>query len=130
LVSKPTRSVKWTGPLVTIECQNPATLEKLGEVPSLSAGRSGRATVERARQPQVSWGQTSLAERRRVLRMLLDYIIDFTKAEICRLCSTDSGKTMADAAMGEIFPGLREDSVSHRPRRRRTCVRTRVRRAC
>ena len=28
---------KWTGPLVTIECQNPATLEKLGEVPSLSA---------------------------------------------------------------------------------------------
>ena len=51
---------KWTGPLVTIECQNPATLEKLGEVPSLSAAEVAER-VERARAAQVSWGKTSQA---------------------------------------------------------------------
>jgi len=93
---------KWTSPLVTIECQNPATLEKLGEVPSLSTADVAER-VARARHAQVAWGKTSLGERRRVLRLLLDYIIEH-QAEICRLCSVDSGKTLADAAMGEIFP--------------------------
>ena len=103
MLGKQTDEVRpWTRPLVTIECQNPATLEKLGEVPSLSEADVAER-LSRARQAQVAWGQTSFAERRRVLRMLLDYIIDH-QAEICRLCSTDSGKTMADAAMGEIFP--------------------------
>ncbi len=92
----------WTQPLATIECQNPATLEKLGEVPSLSGSEVAERLV-RARQAQVAWGQTSFAERRRVLRLLLDHIIEH-QAEICRLCSVDSGKTLADAAMGEIFP--------------------------
>lgn len=103
MLGKQTDEVRpWTRPLVTIECQNPATLEKLGEVPSLSESDVAER-LSRARQAQVAWGQTTFAERRRVLRMLLDYIIDH-QAEICRLCSTDSGKTMADAAMGEIFP--------------------------
>ena len=103
MLGKQTDEIRpWTRPLVTIECQNPATLEKLGEVPSLSEADVAER-LSRARQAQVAWGQTSFAERRRVLRMLLDYIIDH-QAEICRLCSTDSGKTMADAAMGEIFP--------------------------
>lgn len=103
MLGKQTDEVRpWTRPLVTIECQNPATLEKLGEVPSLSEADVAER-LSRARKAQVAWGQTSFAERRRVLRMLLDYIIDH-QAEICRLCSTDSGKTMADAAMGEIFP--------------------------
>ena len=103
MLGKQTDEVRpWTRPLVTIECQNPATLEKLGEVPSLSEADVAER-LSRARQAQLAWGQTSFAERRRVLRMLLDYIIDH-QAEICRLCSTDSGKTMADAAMGEIFP--------------------------
>ena len=95
---------KWTGPLVTIECQNPATLEKLGEVPSLSAAEVAER-VERARAAQVSWGKTSLAERRRVLRLLLDYIL-LHQEEIWRLCSTDSGKTLADLlAYGRANPG-------------------------
>ena len=88
--------------MATIACHDPATLESLGEVKAL-----GRAEVvervQRGRQAQKAWGQTSFAERRRVLRILLDYIIE-NQAEICRLCSRDSGKTLADAAMGEIFP--------------------------
>ena len=51
----------------TLSCRNPATLEKLGDVPVFSRD----AVVERveARPPRAaSWGQTSFAERRRVLR--------------------------------------------------------------
>lgn len=103
MLGKQTDEVRpFSPPLFTIECQNPATLEKLGEVPSLSPSDVADR-LARARQAQVAWGQTSFAERRRVLRMLLDYIIEH-QTEICRLCSVDSGKTMADAAMGEIFP--------------------------
>ncbi|MFO0621463.1 MAG: aldehyde dehydrogenase family protein, partial [Polyangia bacterium] len=103
MLGKLTDEVRTVSPtLFTIACQNPATLEKLGEVPSLSPSDVSER-LARARQAQVVWGQTSFAERRRVLRMLLDYIIEH-QTEICRLCSVDSGKTMADAAMGEIFP--------------------------
>jgi len=103
MLGKQTDEVRpFSPPLFTIECQNPATLEKLGEVPSLSPSDVADR-LARAREAQVAWGQTSFAERRRVLRMLLDYIIEH-QTEICRLCSVDSGKTMADAAMGEIFP--------------------------
>ncbi len=86
----------------TLECRNPATLERLGDVPIFDA-RAVAERVARARAAQVSWGQTSFAERRRVLRALLDHIVDH-QDEICRACSRDSGKTLVDAAMGEIFP--------------------------
>ena len=86
----------------TLECWDPATLERLGDVPQLSRAQVVER-VKRARKAQVVWGQTSMAERRRVLRLLLDYIIAHQE-ELCRLCSRDSGKTLADAAMGEIFP--------------------------
>src|SRR5262249_10644582 len=59
--------------------------------------------VQRARRAQVAWGQTSFAERRRVLSALLDYIVQHQE-EICRICARDSGKTLVDAMMGEIFP--------------------------
>lgn len=86
----------------TIACHDPATLDSLGEVPALDQAEiEGR--LHRARQAQTRWAQTSFAERRRVLRLLLDYIIE-NQEELCRLCSRDSGKTLADAAMGEIFP--------------------------
>ena len=91
-----------TAPPLTIACHDPATLEPLGEVPALSRAEVSDR-VRRAQTAQRAWGQTSFAERRRVLRLLLDYIIEH-QAEICRLCSRDSGKTLADAAMGEIFP--------------------------
>ena len=86
----------------TIECRNPATLEKLGDVPSFDRA----AVVERvarARRAQVRWGRASFRERARVLQRLLDYIVAHQE-EICRLCARDSGKTMVDAMMGEIFP--------------------------
>jgi acyl-CoA reductase-like NAD-dependent aldehyde dehydrogenase len=59
--------------------------------------------VRRGREAQRAWGKTSFAERRRVLRALLDHIVEHNE-EICRIASRDSGKTLVDAAMGEVFP--------------------------
>jgi acyl-CoA reductase-like NAD-dependent aldehyde dehydrogenase len=86
----------------TIECRNPATLEKLGDVPIFDRAAVVERVV-RARRAQIRWGRASFAERARVLSHLLDYIVAHQE-EICQLCSRDSGKTMVDAMMGEIFP--------------------------
>ncbi len=86
----------------TLECRNPATLEKLGDVPVFSR-EAVVERVERARRAQQRWGQTTFAERRRVLSALLDYIVAHQE-ELCRICARDSGKTVVDAMMGEIFP--------------------------
>jgi acyl-CoA reductase-like NAD-dependent aldehyde dehydrogenase len=86
----------------TIECRNPATLEKLGDVPVLDRAQVIER-VERARRAQRRWGEAGFAERRRVLSRLLDYIVAHQE-EICRVCARDSGKTIVDAMMGEIFP--------------------------
>lgn len=86
----------------TLECRDPATLQSLGTVPALSATEVASA-VQRAKVAQKAFAQTSFAERRRVLRALLDAFL-VRQDEICRLASRDSGKTLVDAAMGEVFP--------------------------
>jgi len=59
--------------------------------------------VRAARKAQVAWATTTFEERKRVLRRLLDAIVR-DQARIARLAVRDSGKTMVDAAMGEVFP--------------------------
>ncbi len=86
----------------TIPCHDPATLEPLGTVPVMD-DEAVRRAVERGRSVQASWGATSFAERRAVLEEVLAHIVSHQE-EICRLCVRDSGKTMVDAALGEIFP--------------------------
>ncbi|NVB42826.1 aldehyde dehydrogenase family protein [Pseudenhygromyxa sp. WMMC2535] len=87
---------------VAIPCIDPGTGERLGEVPALTAEQV-REEVARARKAQAEWARTSFAERRRVLRHLLDMILEHSDAlceEICR----DAGKTMHNAMLGEIWP--------------------------
>lgn len=62
-----------------------------------------RHVVERARAAQPLWAETSFAQRRAVLRSLLREIVA-NQERICRDAVEDSGKTMVDAVMGEIFP--------------------------
>lgn len=83
-------------------CKNPATGELMGDAPIMSKEAVKRA-VERARRAQPLWGATTFAQRRAVLSDLLAVILD-RQEEISRLAVRDSGKTMVDAAMGEIFP--------------------------
>src|SRR6185436_3346732 len=86
----------------TLECRDPATQERLGEVPIATRAELAER-VARGRRAQRAWAKTSFAERRRVLRALLDRIVD-DQERICRAASRDSGKTLVDAAMGEVFP--------------------------
>lgn len=86
----------------TIECVDPATLKKLGDVPAMDK-QEVVEVVERARKAQRAWAATSFAERRAVLREVLAHVVGHQE-EICRLAVRDSGKTMVDAVMGEIFP--------------------------
>ncbi|MBK6512525.1 MAG: aldehyde dehydrogenase family protein [Polyangiaceae bacterium] len=86
----------------TVPCHDPATLEPLGSVAAMDEA-AVRAVVRRAREVQPAWGKTSFAERRAVLRAFLDYIVQ-NQSKICELASRDSGKTMVDAALGEVFP--------------------------
>lgn len=88
----------------TLSAHDPATLEPLGEVPVMDAD-AVRAVVERARQAQAGWAKTSFAERRAVMRTLSDLIVE-RHEDICRIAVRDSGKTMVDAALGEVFPVL------------------------
>ena len=86
----------------TIPCVDPATGEHLGEVPALTPDEV-RERVARARVAQESWAKTSFAERRRVLRHLLDMLLEHADSlceEICR----DTGKTLHNAMVGEVWP--------------------------
>jgi len=86
----------------TIVCTDPATGDRLGEVPIVSA-EALQERVARAREAQVSWGKTPFEQRRRVLRALLEVIVEQTD-EICDLVVHDAGKTHENAILGEIWP--------------------------
>ncbi|EXJ89120.1 NAD-dependent aldehyde dehydrogenase [Capronia epimyces CBS 606.96] len=58
--------------------------------------------ISAATQAQLQWSRTSFAERRRVLRTLLRYVLDHQE-EIVTACCLDSGKTKIDACFGEIL---------------------------
>ncbi|KAG8681358.1 Meiotic Sister-Chromatid recombination aldehyde dehydrogenase, partial [Ceratobasidium sp. 395] len=58
--------------------------------------------IQLAQRAQTYWARSSWVERRRVLRSLLRWTID-EKETIARVCCRDTGKTMIDAAFGEIL---------------------------
>lgn len=85
-----------------IECRDPATGRKLGEVPAMSRAEVTER-IARARAAQRAWGATSFDERRRVLRDLLAYTLECAD-EFAELVTVDSGKTREHAMLGEIWP--------------------------
>ena len=89
-------------PSELLVCVDPATGERIGHAPVMRRAEVVRV-VERARAAQQAWAATSFAERRAVLEDILKHVVSHQQ-EICRLAVRDSGKTMVDAAMGEIFP--------------------------
>ncbi|CAN9161848.1 unnamed protein product [Alternaria alternata] len=84
-----------------IQCYAPATGEALGRINPSTADGIDRA-IAKAKAAQVQWAQTSFLRRRKVLRTMLKFILE-NQEEIARVACLDSGKTMVDAALGEIL---------------------------
>lgn len=84
-----------------IQCYAPATGQFLGFINPSSPAAIDRA-VDAAEAAQKTWASTSFRERRKVLRSMLQYVLD-NQDEICRVACLDSGKTMVDAQLGEIL---------------------------
>lgn len=85
----------------TIRCTDPATGELLGEVPVMDRAEV-QARLERARAAQLAWRETSFAQRRRVVRRILDHVLEHSD-ELCRMIARDAGKTLENAAV-ELWP--------------------------
>ena len=87
-----------------IECYEPATLKPLGYVP-VTAPESLPSLVDKARRAQESWAKTPFSERRKVLGLILDYVLAHAD-ELVDAVARDSGKTRHNAMLGEIWPVL------------------------
>lgn len=85
-----------------IECRDPSTGERLGTVPVTPTDWLP-VLVGRARDAHRMWAATPFSERRRVIRRLLDRVLDRAD-EICGWVTRDAGKTREHAIMGEIWP--------------------------
>lgn len=84
-----------------IQCFDPSTLQKLGEVKAMTEKEVNEACAK-AKKAQKEWAKTSFAERRKVLRTMQKYIVDHVE-DICRVCARDSGKSKVDALLGEVM---------------------------
>lgn len=84
-----------------VHCYEPATMHYLGCVPA-SNKDDVREHVKQARLAQSVWARSSFKQRRKLLRVLLKYILE-NQELICQVSSRDSGKTLVDAVLGEIM---------------------------
>jgi malonate-semialdehyde dehydrogenase (acetylating)/methylmalonate-semialdehyde dehydrogenase len=82
---------------------NPATGEIASKVPLASAGEV-RTAIQNAQQAFPDWAATPPAQRARILFDFRDQIISHMD-ELAELCSSEHGKTIADAK-GSITRGL------------------------
>jgi len=85
-----------------IQCFEPATRKKLGEVAVVSPA-AVRERVARAKKAQVEWARTSFAQRKAVLGHILDHVLDHAD-ELVEMIVRDAGKTRENAMLGEIWP--------------------------
>ncbi|KAF2017347.1 Aldedh-domain-containing protein [Aaosphaeria arxii CBS 175.79] len=84
-----------------VQCYCPATGESLGRVNPSTTDGIDRA-IAKAKEAQVQWAKTTFAERRKVLKTMLKFVLE-NQETIARVACLDSGKTMVDASLGEIL---------------------------
>ena len=82
-------------------CHDPSTLRMLGEAKIFSEAEV-KSTIARCKAAQVDWAKTSFGERRRVMRVLLQLVLD-NADRIAAVAARDSGKTNLDAMIGEVM---------------------------
>ncbi|KAK5115081.1 hypothetical protein LTR62_001778 [Meristemomyces frigidus] len=93
-------SIKVSGS-TAIQCYAPATGNLLGLVNPVTPDGIDRA-ISNATKAQKAWARTTFAQRRRVLKTLLTFILD-NQDDIVRAACLDSGKTRVDALFGEVL---------------------------
>ena len=84
-----------------VRCYDPATGCFLGNVKAMNAEDVEDVSMK-AKKAQAEWRNTTWEQRRRVLRLLLNYTVEH-QLEICRVDARDSGKPLVDAVLGEIM---------------------------
>ncbi|KAJ5895956.1 uncharacterized protein N7473_005355 [Penicillium subrubescens] len=90
----------WNDKLIMSYC--PADGRVLGNGIKPATVEDVNVAVQAAKAAQPEWAKTSFAERRKVLRTLLKYVLDH-QDDIVIACCLDSGKTKVDASFGEIL---------------------------
>lgn len=85
-----------------IQCNNPATGAVLGQVKPATPSQVNEM-VEKARLAQKAWANSSFAQRKSVLRNIMNYVLEHAD-ELCEEIVLDSGKTHENAMLGEILP--------------------------
>lgn len=88
-------------PKDVVPCYDPATMQLLGHVPAMSDAEV-RAVLARAKEASKVWKKSSFGQRRKLLSILLKYIIE-NQETICRVSARDTGKVIVDAILGEII---------------------------
>ncbi|KAJ9658655.1 Meiotic Sister-Chromatid recombination aldehyde dehydrogenase [Neophaeococcomyces mojaviensis] len=78
------------GRLLISECIRPATSADIDRA------------IASAEEAQRGWAKTTFAQRKKLLKTLLQYVIDHQE-DIVVACCLDSGKTKIDACFGEIL---------------------------
>ncbi len=85
----------------TLEIRNPATLEKIAELPVATPEEAAQA-VGRARQAQSLWQRKDFAERAKPLYRLRDLLIDH-QDEMAETVAAETGKPLAEVYGNELF---------------------------
>ena len=86
------------------EAWNPATGEKLGEVPCVEISEIPQI-FESARRAQRIWEAYSFNERRKHILQIRDYLVNHTE-DIATVISKSNGKTLFDALNTEVVPSI------------------------
>ncbi|KAI7866757.1 Aldehyde/histidinol dehydrogenase [Spinellus fusiger] len=84
-----------------ILCYDPATGQHM-ETLSSPTVQDVQIAYEKAKAAQTQWAKTTFEQRKAVLTSLLEYILAHQET-ICRVSCRDTGKTMVDAALGEVI---------------------------
>ncbi|GAA5955605.1 hypothetical protein JCM3765_001798, partial [Sporobolomyces pararoseus] len=79
----------------------PASAQHLATIPSATREEI-KDKITRAVEAQKGWKASSWSRRRRVLRTLLEFTVNEMES-LAKMASRDSGKTLVDAAFGEIL---------------------------
>ncbi|KAJ1980656.1 Meiotic Sister-Chromatid recombination aldehyde dehydrogenase [Dimargaris verticillata] len=97
----PTLSLNHATDASLVQCYDPATGKNLGTMP-LTPPDQVQAVVTRTRAAQARWRETSLADRKRVLNAIRNFVVA-NQATLCRVSARDTGKTELDGQLGEIL---------------------------